>query len=300
MPDSPITYFNRYTGRIEQEDIYGEGPLRFAYHHPVGRGLLELLVKRGIFSRWYGWRMDAARSRRRVAPFIEKYGLDPAEFAEGPDSFASFNEFFHRRLKPGARPIDANPDSVVFPADGRHLGFQNVAETPGVFVKGQRFDIPALTGSQTFGERYREGTLVLSRLCPVDYHRFHFPCAGVPGEPRLINGPLYSVSPLALRRRLAYLWENKRVLTELVTPHLGTVLLIEIGATNVGSIVQTMTPGGAVAKGDEKGYFRFGGSSTITLFEPGRVTLAPDLVTHSSAQRELYARIGDAMGTAVK
>ena len=299
MSVASVTYFNRYTGKIEREEIYGERPLRFAYHNPVGRGLLELIVKRGIFSRWYGWRMDARRSSRRVGPFIEKYGLDPAEFADAPESFASFNEFFHRRLKPGARPIDPNPRSVVFPADGRHLGFQNVADVPGVFVKGQRFDIPALVGSADLGRRYRNGTLVLSRLCPVDYHRFHFPCAGTPGAPRLINGPLYSVNPVALRERLAYLWENKRVLTELSTSDFGTILLIEIGATNVGSIVQTMTPGVEIAKGAEKGYFRFGGSSTITLFEPGRVTLAPDLVAQSAEQRELYARIGDAMGTAV-
>lgn len=300
MSAEPITFFNRYSGQLEQEEIYGEGPLRFTYGNPLGRGLLELLVKRAVFSRWYGWRMDAPRSRSRIAPFIAKYGLDPDDFADAPGSFASFNEFFCRRLKPGARPVDPNPGSVVFPADGRHLGFQNVANAPGVFVKGQRFDIPALVGSESLGAHYREGTLVLSRLCPVDYHRFHFPCGGVAGEPRLINGPLYSVNPVALRRRLAYLWENKRVITELITPSFGTVLLIEVGATNVGSIVQTMTPGATVAKGDEKGCFRFGGSSTITLFEPGKVMLAPDLAAHSSAQRELYARVGDVMATAAE
>ncbi len=299
MADDPITFFNRSTGKLEQEEIYGEAPLRFAYQNAVGRGLLELIVKRAVFSRWYGWRMDKAGSRTRVGPFIEKYGLDAAEFADAPESFASFNEFFCRKLRPGARPLAADAAGVVFPADGRHLGFQNVADAPGVFVKGQRFDIPALLGSAELGARYREGTLVLSRLCPVDYHRFHFPCAGVSGAPRLINGQLYSVSPIALRRRLAYLWENKRVITELVTRNLGTVLLIEVGATNVGSIVQTMTPGAAVAKGDEKGCFKFGGSSTITLFEPGKVTLAADLIAHSAEQRELYARMGEAMGTAV-
>ena len=299
MAADHITYFNRSTGKLEQEDIYGEAPLRFAYQNPAGRAMLELLVKRGMFSRWYGWRMDKPASRARVGPFIAKYGLDAAEFADAPESYGSFNEFFCRKLKPGARPVAADPAAVVFPADGRHLGFQNVAEVPGVFVKGQHFDIPALLGSAELGERYRKGTLVLSRLCPVDYHRFHFPCAGVPGEPRLINGPLYSVSPIALRRRLAYLWENKRVLTELVTPDIGTVLLIEVGATNVGSIVQTMTPGAPVAKGDEKGCFKFGGSSTITLFEPDKVTLAADLVAHSAEQRELYARMGEVMASAV-
>lgn len=297
MPASPITFFNRYTGQTEQEHIYGEAPLRFAYENPAGRALLELIVKRAVFSRWYGHRMDKPASRERIAPFIAKYGLDPAEFADAADSYASFNEFFCRRLKPSARPIHPAPDSVIFPADGRHLGFQNVAAASGVFVKGQKFDIPALVGDASLGERFREGTLVISRLCPVDYHRFHFPCDGTPGTPRLINGPLYSVNPIALRRRLAYLWENKRVLTELVTPRLGTVLIIEVGATNVGSILQTMTPGQPVAKGDEKGCFKFGGSTTITIFEPGRVTLAPDLAEHSSRQVELYARIGDLMAT---
>ena len=295
MTSQPITFYNRYTSRLEQEAIYGEGPLRFAYENPAGRALLELIVKRAVFSHWYGWRMDRKASRARIAPFLAKYGLDAAEFADAVESFGSFNEFFYRKLKPAARPIAA--EGVVFPADGRHLGFQNVAEVPGVFVKGQQFDIPALLGDAALAARYREGTLVLSRLCPVDYHRFHFPCAGVPGAPRLINGPLYSVSPIALRRRLAYLWENKRVVTELVTPQFGTVLCLEIGATNVGSIVQSFTPGAAVEKGAEKGCFKFGGSSTITLFEPGRVKLAADLVAHSAEQRELYARMGDVMGT---
>lgn len=295
MPSEPVSYFNRYTSRIEQEAIYGERPLRFAYENPAGRGMLELIVKRGLFSRWYGRRMDRPESRRRIAPFLAQYKLDAGEFADAPETYGSFNEFFYRRLKPEARPIA--PGGVVFPADGRHLGFQNVADIPGVFVKGQHFDIPALLGDRALGERYREGTLILSRLCPVDYHRFHFPCAGVPGTPRVINGPLYSVSPIALRRRLAYLWENKRVLTELETPHLGRVLLLEIGATNVGSIVQTMQPGVAVEQGAEKGYFKFGGSSTITVFEPGRITLAADLAAHSAEQRELYARMGDLMGT---
>ena len=295
MSAEPIICHNRYTNQPEQEQIYGEAPLRFAYENPLGRGLLELIVKRRFFSRWYGWRMSKPGSRVRIGPFIAKYGLDPADFADAPESYGSFNDFFCRKLKPAARPIAAGENEIIFPADGRHLGFQNIADAPGIFVKGQRFDVPALLGDAALGERYRECTLVISRLCPVDYHRFHFPCAGTPGEPRLINGPLYSVSPIALRRRLACLWENKRVLTRLETPHLGTVLIIEVGATNVGSIVQTMSAGKPVAKGDEKGCFLFGGSTTITVFEPGKVTLAPDLAAHSAVQRELYAKIGDVM-----
>jgi phosphatidylserine decarboxylase len=293
---SAIRYFNRHTGREETEQVYGEGFLKFSYGNPLGALPLHAMVKRGGFSRWYGRRMDSPATKAKVAPFIDQYGLDPAEFADAPDSYATFNEFFYRKLKPQARPIADT--AAVFPADGRHLGFQKASEIKGVFVKGQSFDLGRLLGDDSLAAKYADGSLVLSRLCPVDYHRFHFPATGTPGEVKLINGPLFSVSPIALRRRLSYLWENKRTITKLETSDLGTVLLMEIGATCVGSILQTFTPGRPVQKGDEKGYFAFGGSSTITIFEPGAVTLAADLAECSSRQVELYAKVGTAMGDA--
>ena len=292
----PIRYFNRHSDCLETEAIYGEKWLRRAYETAPGRAVLHLLVKRALFSRFYGSRMSTAASRARIAPFIAKYGLDPQEFEVAVDSFASFNDFFSRTLKPEARPFDPAP--VVFPADGRHLGFAKASAIGSVFVKGQSFDLPALLGSDKLAERYADGPLVLSRLCPVDYHRFHFPASGIPGAPLLLNGPLFSVSPIALRRNLSYLWQNKRVLTKLVTEKLGTILLLEIGATNVGSIQQTYTPGTAIEKGDEKGYFEFGGSSTMTIFEPGKVSLSDDLLEHSAKQTELYARMGSVLGVA--
>lgn len=294
-----IEYFNRHSGRVEREQVYGAAWLRWTYGRPLGRLALELAAKRAFFSRWYGWRMDRPASRARVLPFIREFGVDTSEFADAPESFATFNEFFCRRLKPGARPLEGGEDCAVFPADGRHLGFPDVSRVDGVFVKGQRFDLPALLGDAELAARYAQGALVLSRLCPVDYHRFHFPVAGVPGEPRLIHGPLYSVNPIALRRNLAYLWQNRRMLTVLETERFGRVLLIEIGATNVGSMVQTFAPGQAVARGAEKGCFKFGGSSTITLFEAGRIRLAEDLASHTAQQRELYARMGARLGSLV-
>lgn len=286
-----IQYFNRHRDRLETEQVYGEGFLRFIYNNPLGAMPLHAWVKRNAFSRWYGRRMERPQSRERIAPFIETYGLDPSEFADSSDSFANFNEFFFRTLKLSARPID--PDAAaVLPADGRHLGFPKISEITSFFVKNQSFDLARLVDDEALAARFAAGTIVLSRLCPVDYHRFHFPCSGIPGKTRLINGPLYSVSPIALRRHLCYLWENKRTLTPLETPELGLVLCMEIGATCVGSIHQTFRPGVAVEKGQEKGYFAFGGSSTITLFEPGAITLAPDILEHSARQMELYAQVG--------
>ena len=295
-PEAPIEFFNRRTGRVETEQVYGEAFLRWIYGRPLGRAALHTLVKRAGFSQFYGWLMDSERSRDLIAPFIAQYGLDPSDFADDASAFASFNEFFYRRLRAGARPVDPDPDTVVFPADGRHLAVPDAGAMEGFFVKGQTFDLTALLGDPALAERFARGTLILSRLCPVDYHRFHFPVCGVPGTPRLLPGPLFSVSPLALRRRLAYLWENKRVLTEVRTERFGLIVVLEIGATNVGSIVQTFSPDRPVAKGAEKGYFRFGGSSVITLFEPGRVRLSTDLLRESSQHRELYACVGEAMG----
>src|SRR5438128_1264906 len=82
-------------------------------------------------------------------------------------------------------------------------------------------------GTSADAEKFAGGAMLISRLCPVDYHRFHFPVAGVPGEPRLINGWLYSVSPVALRRRLKYLIENKREVTLIESPQFGTVAMVE-------------------------------------------------------------------------
>ena len=296
MAEEGIQFFNRYTGQIEREVVYGEKWLRFILFNPFGKIALHMAAKRAWFSRWYGWRMSGFSSKSRVKPFIETYGIAEEEHVKRADEFTSFNDFFYRKLKPEARPEDEAEDSVVFPADGRHLGFAKASEVEGVFVKGQKFDLERLLGDSDLAARYADGAAVFSRLCPVDYHRFHFPVSGVPGNARLINGLLYSVNPLALRDRLSILWENKRYVTEIDTEEVGKVLVLEIGATNVGSVNLTYVPTRSVKKGEEKGYFAFGGSATFTIFEPGRVKLADDLLEQSAQQRELYAKVGDSMG----
>ena len=299
MSASPgdIQFYNRYTDRVETEKVYGDGFLRFTYGTPLGRLALHGIVKRALFSRWYGWRMDRPASRAKIRPFIRNFGVDESEFAEPTESFRTFNQFFYRRLKPSARPIDPNPLSAVFPADGRHLGFPDISAMDGILVKGQMFPLDDLLGDALLARRFARGSLLLSRLCPVDYHRFHFPVSGQASRPTLINGPLYSVNPIALKQNIRIFSENKRALCRIESPRFGTVLMLEIGATCVGGFEYTFADG-EVAKGGEKGYFKFGGSSTLTLFEPGRVELDADLVEHSRQRRELYARMGDHLGTA--
>lgn len=294
-----IKFFNRETGAVETEAIYGEGALRWVYETLPGKVALAVLVRRAVFSKIYGAMASRSSSRAKILPFIEKYKLDPAAFAEPISSFASFNDFFSRKLKPSARPIAAN--AAVLPADGRHLAFPRV-ETGAVttiFAKGQAFDLEKLLGGDSdLARRYHGGALLCSRLCPTDYHRFHFPVSGTASAPRLVNGFLFSVNPIALSKRLAYLWENKREIIEIDSPVFGKVTQVVIGATNVGTIRTTFSPGTFYEKGAELGYFRFGGSFVATLFEPGKIAFAEDLVRNTAAGLETYAKMGTPLGDA--
>jgi len=297
MADEPIEFFNSRTGRIERERIYGEPWLRFIYGgNPLGRLSLAAVVRRAWFSAWYGWRMNRPASVNKVLPFVVDYDLDADEFAKPATAYRTFNEFFYRTLRPGSRPVVPDADAAVFPADGRHLAYPDVDAADGFYVKGKKFTLAALLGSEELAARFAGGALLISRLCPVDYHRFHFPVAGTPDDARLINGWLYSVSPLALRVNPGYLTENKRMVTLVASPVFGDVAVLEIGATMVGAILQSYVPGRPVAKGDEKGLFAFGGSCVVTIFQRGRIRFDADLVEHSSVHREVYARMGEHLG----
>jgi phosphatidylserine decarboxylase len=300
LPSDPIRFYDRYDQATKTEKVYGERWLRVAYDNPVGRLAVWLFIRRRFFSWYYGWRMKRRASNMLIFKFIADYDVDTREFAKSPFDFKTFNEFFHRALKPESRPIAQGNGVAVLPADGRHLAFPDVGRAPGFYVKGSKFTLEDLLGDRKLAARFAGGSMLISRLCPSDYHRFHFPVSGIPSEPRLIRGSLFSVSPIALRRNILYLVRNKRLVTLIEAPEFGTVAMIEVGATNVGSIVETFQAGQAVVKGEEKGLFSFGGSCVITLFTEGRILFDADLVSQSAKFQETYARMGDRLGMATR
>lgn len=289
--NDPIHFFSRISGRMEEEAIYGERFLRWAYGSCLGRLSVALLICRPLFSWFYGRMMDLKSSRKKILPFIEKYQIDMDTFKIPEGDYDCFNAFFYRHLKHGARVVDSLSKRAAFPADGRHLAIADHSSGHRFYLKGENFDLVKLVGDRDLAESLKGGSILISRLCPVDYHRFHFPVSGEASESVLINGYLRSVSPLALRQRLSILWENRRMRTTLQSPQFGTVVMIEIGATCVGSIIQTYRPG-PVEKGDEKGYFAFGGSCVVTIFQKGAICFDQDLLDHSAASIEVFDQMG--------
>jgi phosphatidylserine decarboxylase len=293
--NAPIEFYDRSTGQVAIEEIYGEGFLRWAYGNPFGRLSVAVAVKRIWFSRWYGWRMDQPKSRAKVQPFLDTYGVDPVEFTDPVETYATFNEFFYRRLKPEARPVETDPNVAVFPADGRHLAIENVEVADQFYIKGQSFDLAKFIGDAELAKEFAGGSMLISRLCPVDYHRYHFPVSGQAGSVQMLEGSLRSVSPLALRRQLSILWENRRARAVVDSPHFGKVIVVEVGATCVGGMHSTFKEG-AVAKGAPKGYFSFGGSCVTTIYQNGAIHLDADLLEQADAGREVYAKMGERCG----
>ncbi|MCB1180457.1 MAG: phosphatidylserine decarboxylase [Chlamydiia bacterium] len=292
-----VKYIDRKSGQEKIEQIYGEAPLKFLYGNGLfNRVCLFLTTRMSWCSKFYGWWQKRGWTRQKILPFIEKYEINTIEFLHSPSSFTSFNDFFCRKLKSDARPIIAGDETAIIPADGRYLVYSNLEQCDGICVKGKRFSLVKLLGSETLAREYAQGGLVIARLCPTDYHRFFFPVSCLPGRPKSIRGVLFSVNPIALLKNIHIFTENKRQITELDQTPFGKVLFIEVGATNVGTIHQTYTPSKRTLKGEEKGYFSFGGSSILILFPKGSIEFSDDLLKNSHQHLETYCKLGEPLG----
>jgi phosphatidylserine decarboxylase len=230
-------------------------------------------------------------------PFIEKYALKIDSFEKKVGDFTSFNDFFSRKLKPSARPISPKPNTISAPVDGRHLAYANMNDLSPFFVKGETMRVGELTLDPKLERKFFGGSALISRLCPADYHRFHFPFGGIPEKTFLVGRVYSSVNPIAMGGEVATFLMNKRMSTLLRTETCGDILITEIGATGIGSIRQTFTPEKSVLKGEEKGYFEFGGSTVITIFEKGRVKFSEDVLENTARGTETYILTGDEIAT---
>ncbi len=289
-----IKLYDLKNKKFIEENVPAEAFMRFLHSTAFGKLSIWALFKRAFFSRLCGVWASSSFSAKAVKKFVKTNKINVDEMLFAPDKYKSFNDFFIRKLKDDARLVEdpQNADAISFPSDGRHLLIRDVTKADVFYAKGQTFNLEKFLGDKKLSEYFEGGDMLISRLAPVDYHRFHFPVDCVVAARRKIEGVLYSVSPIALIPKLSVFWENRRVLNILETERFGKIAFVEIGATNVGSIVNTREVGDTVARGDEAGYFNFGGSCVITLFpKSANIHWNETLLEMSQQSVECYSKV---------
>lgn len=291
-----LQIWNRRAKRMDIETVYGEKPMRLVYTTGPGRALADTVLARPWLSKLYGSFQDSPLSRGKIAPFVDKFGVPMQEYEERP--FSSFNDFFTRKFRPGQREFASEPGVLPAFCEGRYLAFDSVAADEALPVKGAWLRVGDLLEREKWVRLFDGGPAYIARLCPVDYHRFHFPDSGRKVERYPLHGPLHSVNPMALAAKPSILFTNERAVTILSTENFGHLAYVEVGAMMVGKIVDTYS-GLEFNRGDEKGYFLFGGSTVILVGEKGRWTPDFDLLGKSAEGVESLVRLGEPIGSAL-
>jgi phosphatidylserine decarboxylase len=291
-----IQIYNRKNKTYETEKVAGEKSIKWSYESPLGKGLTELFIKKKLFTKVYGSFCDTKFSKGKINKFIENFNID-MDISESKESeFNNFNDFFVRKLTKEARPIDSSFSSLPSPGDGRLLAYQNISVNKLIQVKEIHYTLGELIGDEEIAKSFEGGTCLVLRLCPTDYHRYHFVDNGIPLESHVVNGNYYSVNPMALERIPKLYCQNKREWSLFKSDNFGDILHVEVGATCVGTIIQTYIPNSPVSKGDEKGYFKFGGSTTILFFKKDFVRIDEDILEHSNNRIECKVLMGETIG----
>ncbi|KAM7482251.1 hypothetical protein LguiB_006834 [Lonicera macranthoides] len=306
---SHIVVFDRRTKRLVEEIIDKKIVLsmRAIYQSKLGLGLLDKGAKELLqsISEKQGRKMNSVESAKDIPSFIEffKDQINLAEVKYSLMHFKTFNEFFIRELTPGARPIAfvERDDVAVCAADSRLMAFNSAENSLRFWIKGRKFSIQGLLGKEACSNAFIGGTLVIFRLAPQDYHRFHSPVSGTIEQFVDIPGCLYTVNPIAVNSKYCNVFtENKRTVSVISTADFGKVAFVAIGATMVGSITFTKKEGEYIQKGDELGYFSFGGSTVICVFEKDTIEIDEDLLANSARSLESLVAVGMKLGISVK
>ena len=268
----------------------GNGALKFAYETLLGHCLSGLLFNFSGLSKLMGFYYDSKLSKKNISSLASIPGCSPEEAEFEIGEYKTFNDFFTRKLKKNSRPCDIDESKINSPSDGRILVYENLKPTDCVPVKGAERSLNDLACEELPADAY---AVAVIRLAPVDYHRFHFPCNCVQNNPSVIvKGKYHSVNPIAFKTHPDVYTENTRQITLLDSEKAGSFRYIEVGAFGVGSIVQTSGVG-SHAQHEEKGYFKFGGSTIILLFDNSRISWSSDLLENSAKQIETLIRQGE-------
>ena len=264
--------------------------LIFLYRTIPGRFILKIMTFPGL-SELIGRFMDSRASGFLIDGFIKKNDIDLSQYRDEP--YPSFNSFFTRHIKKGLRPIDNDPDHLIAPCDGL-LSAYHIEDGLIIPIKQSEYSVADLVKDPRVADMYRDGICLVFRLCVDHYHRYCYPADAKKSGNIHIKGVLHTVRPIALRS-LPVFCENSREYTLLKSKNFGTILMMEVGAMLVGRICNHHGKGN-VKRGQEKGFFKYGGSTVVMLLKNGVADIDRSFFDATDSGYEIPVRLGECIG----
>lgn len=280
---------DRYGNVIKQDDLQNT-LLKFLYKNRFGRIIMRQLVKPWV-SKVSGIALNSKLSRILIAPFIKKNHINMEEYENR--TYLSYNDFFTRKIKEGKRNIDLQSNHLIAPCDAK-LSVYEINKDSQFLIKNTSYTLKSLLRSEKLAKYYENGTLLLFRLTVDDYHRYCYIDKGKKSKNYRIKGVFHTVNPIANDVVPVYK-ENTREFSILHSENFGKVLMMEVGATLVGKIVNYHKET-TVYRGEEKGRFEFGGSTIIVCLKKDQVIIDSDILNNSLEGIETVVKMGEKIG----
>ncbi len=269
--------------------IESNNTLNFFYGTLIGRLFIKMLVS-SFVTNIIGKYMNSSFSIKRIDKFIKENNININDYVD--KNYKSYNDFFIRKIKDSKRPILANKNVLISPCDSK-LTVYKINKDLTLKIKDSYYSIDTLIDKKILNE-YKDGYACVFRLSTDDYHRYCYIDNGTKSENHYIDGVFHTVQPISLKYYNFYK-TNSREWTILNTNNFGEVIDIEIGALGIGRITNHHSEY-SFKKGEEKGYFEFGGSTIVLLFKKDTIELDEDIINNSNENIETIVKYGERIG----
>ena len=255
----------------------------FVYRNKFGRIILKLLICKPI-SKIVGAFLNSPMSKPMIKKFVKNNNIDLSLYEN--ENYSCYNDFFTRKIKLENRVMVDDKNAFISPADSRLLVL-DINDNLKFKIKNGYYSLEALLDDKKLADEFSGGKLLFFRLCDDDYHRYCFIDNGKILNNKYINGKLHTVQPIALEKD-DFFKENSREVTVIETENFGKTAMVEIGAMMVGKIINHNT-NGIAKKGEEKGYFEFGGSTVCVVLKKNEVEFDDEIINNT--KNELETRV---------
>lgn len=267
--------------------------LSFLYNTKIGRIILKPLVSTKTVSNMSFFVLNCKISCLLIKPFIKKHDINMNDYEL--KKYKSFNDFFIRKIKPGKRKIIKKEDIFIAPCDSK-LTVYEIDSKLTFKVKNSLYDVSSLIKDEKIAKKFKGGYALVYRLSPEDYHRYYFIDDGIVLKNYKIDGFFHTVNPVVYDKFKVFK-ENTRECTYIKTKNFSEVLYVEVGALLVGKINNHKLLN--FKKGEEKGYFMYGGSTVIILVKKDVVKIDDEIINNSKNEYETYVKLGDKIGVKI-